>query len=442
MKEQISIPDLYQYFLNCGSRVTTDTRQLKGGELFVALRGDNFDGNRFAAQALENGATYAVVDDPEVAAKGEAYLLVDDGLGALQELARHHRRSFNIPILAITGSNGKTTTKELVATVLGSEYKTHFTQGNFNNHIGVPLTLLAMPKATEIAVIEMGANHRGEIAALCEIAEPTHGLITNVGSAHIEGFGGLEGVRQGKSELYRYLEKTGGVAFINLEEDHLLELSGDISHKIRYKFSADPSSEIPHYELKKNSISPRIKASFLDKQQGGLVNIDSSLSGVHNLQNINTAITVGKYFKVPSGEIVDAINNYIPSNNRSQWVDKGGVRYYLDAYNANPSSMRASIGAFTLLPDERKIAVLGDMLELGDTAIEAHLEIAEYAKSLDLAQIYLVGPLFANAAAELGVRHYQDANALLAAEDLSKWAGASVMIKGSRGMRLEALIAE
>jgi UDP-N-acetylmuramoyl-tripeptide--D-alanyl-D-alanine ligase len=440
MIKKTSTKDLYTHYLSCEGRVATDTRKIKGGELFFALKGEHFDGNRFAAQALERGAAFVLVDDAAVVQAGAPYLLVEDSLTALQDLARHHRRSFNVPVLAITGSNGKTTTKELVAAVLAGEYKTHFTQGNFNNHIGVPLTLLAMPRQTEIAVIEMGANHRGEIAALCEIAEPTHGLITNVGSAHIEGFGGLEGVRQGKSELYRYLQAHKGVAFINLEEEHLLSLAGTMPHKIIYKLAQNPSLEFPYYELKPESIAPTIRASFLDKQQGILKTINSSLSGQHNLQNINTAIAVGKYFKVPSAKIVAAIDGYVPSNNRSQWLEKGAIRYYLDAYNANPSSMRAALGTFAMLPGDRKIAVLGDMLELGDTAAAEHLAMAAYALSLPLEQIYLVGPLFAAAAVKLSLKHFKDAAELMAKVDTRAWEGASVMIKGSRGMRLEVLV--
>jgi len=301
-----SIETLYSRFLTC-SRVCTDTRQLQEGDLFFALKGDNFDGNQFAARALAAGAAYAVVDDPQVAVT-EQYLLVENTLTTLQELARHRRRQLNIPILAITGSNGKTTTKELIAAVLATTHLTHFTQGNFNNHIGVPLTLLALPDDTEIAVIEMGANHVGEIAALCEIAEPTHGLITNVGLAHLEGFGGFDGVKRGKSELYRYLARHKGVAFVNLEEPYLAELAQGVDRIIGYKLAAHPRVDIPYYELQVKQISPRIEVAFLDAR-GQFHTIHSQLSGKHNLQNISTAVAVAKYFKVPAAGIVAAIEN-------------------------------------------------------------------------------------------------------------------------------------
>lgn len=429
--------ELYERFLQCGM-VSTDTRKITGGEFFVALKGDNFDGNRFAAQALETGAEFAVVSDASVA-MDDRYLLVDDTLTALQDLARHHRRQFSIPILAITGSNGKTTTKELVANVLATEHKTHFTQGNFNNHIGVPLTLLAMPVGTEIAVIEMGANHQGEIAALCEIAEPTHGLITNVGRAHLEGFGGEEGVRKGKSELYRYLAKVDGVVFVNLEENHLPQLAAVVNRIIHYKISEAPSLDIPYYELAVEQVAPTIKVSFLDRA-GNSHEANSILAGRHNLQNINTAVAVGKYFKVPAPSIAQAVSAYIPSNNRSQWVSSGGVKYWLDAYNANPSSMRAALTTFAALGEQRKIVVLGAMLELGTESDAAHEEIARLALDLPLEQIYLVGEEFAAAAEHLSIPHYASGEALQATGLTDDWLGATVLVKGSRGMRLEKLV--
>ena len=315
-----TVATLLQHFSKC-QRVCTDTRKLLAGDLFFALRGDNFDGNRFAAQALKDGAAFVVIDDPSII-KDERYLLVENTLLALQALAHTYRQQLNIPIVAITGSNGKTTTKELVAAVLSKAHQTHFTQGNFNNHIGVPLTLLAMPLTTEIAVIEMGANHQGEIAQLCEIADPTHGLITNIGKAHLEGFGGIEGVKKGKSELYTYLATHQRVAFINLEEDYLedLAIQHGVNRKIDYCLSTTPDPTTPFYEIRLDQLVPTIKVSFL-KPDGNIRTVESSLSGRHNLQNIMTAIAVGKYFKVSSHLIVEGIAEYVPSNNRSQRLE-------------------------------------------------------------------------------------------------------------------------
>lgn len=430
-------PTLLKHFLEQGN-VCTDTRKLVPGDVFFALTGDNFDGNRFAADALAAGAAYAVVSDAAVVSD-DRYLLVEDTLVALQQLANAYRKQFNIPMLAITGSNGKTTTKELVAAVLAQAHKTHFTQGNFNNHIGVPLTLLAMPQHTEIAVIEMGANHQGEIAQLCRIAEPTHGLITNVGKAHLEGFGGIEGVKIGKGELYRHLAKHGGVAFVNMEEAHLMDMAADVVKKIPYKISEQPQPTLPYYEVQVRQVSPTITVAFLG-DQGVLVETKSHLSGQHNLQNIMTAIAIGKYFKVPTKGIVAAIEQYIPTNNRSQWLHKDGIAYYLDAYNANPSSMRASLATFAALPGARKMAVLGDMLELGDDAAEEHLAIAQFAKSLGFETTYLVGAHFAEAAQALNMNHFESAEQLLANVDKAQWTDAQVMVKGSRGIRLESVI--
>ncbi len=432
--------DLLPYFYEC-ERVCTDTRKLRKGDLFIALKGGNFDGNTFAAKALQDGAAYAVVDDPKVV-EDERYLLVPDGLKALQELATAYRRTFDIPFLAITGSNGKTTTKELIAAVLGQAHRTHYTQGNFNNHIGVPLTLLAMPKDTEIAVIEMGANHQDEIAALCTTAEPTHGLITNVGLAHLEGFGGFEGVKKGKSEMYAYLAENDGIVFLNLEEEHLKELADQrgASRRVSYHLSNHPDLSHPNFEIKPLSINPNINVMFLDPAGDSRL-ISSTLSGQHNLQNVITAVAVGKYFKVPAEQIVIAVEGYISDNNRSQWVEKDGTRYYLDAYNANPTSVRASVQNFSNMTEGPKWAVLGDMLELGEVAAAEHLAVARFCQSLGLDHIILVGPHFKSAAAELGLPHFNTADDVLASTSPNQWQGGLVLIKGSRGMKLEQLLA-
>ncbi len=433
--------DLLPYFQEC-RRVCTDTRKLQNGDLFIALKGANFNGNAFAKKALEQGAAYAEVDDPGVVVD-ERFLLVQDGLQALQNLATAYRRTFDIPFLAITGSNGKTTTKELVAAVLGEAHRTHFTQGNFNNHIGVPLTLLAMPVGTEIAVIEMGANHQGEIAELCKIAEPTHGLITNVGLAHLEGFGGFAGVKKGKSEMYAYLAKSGGVAIVNLDEQHLVELADErgANRRISYHLSNHPDISHPNFEIKPLGITPNIEVAFLDKT-GQQFKASSSLSGRHNLQNIITAVAVGKYFKVTAECIVRAIEGYQPDNNRSQWLEQNGTRYYLDAYNANPTSMKASVQDFANLEGGPKWAILGDMLELGEEAAQEHQKVAAFCQSLGLDHLILVGSLFAAAAKKLGLPHFPDGEALRNSSYPATWMGNLILIKGSRGMRLETLVAE
>ncbi len=434
-----TVATLLQHFSKC-QRVCTDTRKLLAGDLFFALRGDNFDGNRFAAQALKDGAAFVVIDDPSII-KDERYLLVENTLLALQALAHAYRQQLNIPIVAITGSNGKTTTKELVAAVLSKAHQTHFTQGNFNNHIGVPLTLLAMPLTTEIAVIEMGANHQGEIAQLCEIADPTHGLITNIGKAHLEGFGGIEGVKKGKSELYTYLATHQRVAFINLEEDYLedLAIQHGVNRKIDYCLSTTPDPTTPFYEIRLDQLVPTIKVSFL-KPDGNIRTVESSLSGRHNLQNIMTAIAVGKYFKVSSHLIVEGIAEYVPSNNRSQRLEHKEVGVYLDAYNANPSSMRAALLNFAAEAKGPQTVILGDMLELGKTAATEHLDIAQLAQSLAFENITLVGPLFAAAAKELGLPHFLSAQELRNALDWPALVGTELLIKGSRGMKLELLL--
>jgi len=306
------------------SEVIIDSRKVTEGCLFFAIRGERFDGNVFAEKAIENGAAYAVIDNPDFQ-KGEKYILVENTLETMQILARHHRRQFEIPIIGITGSNGKTTTKELMASVLSEHFKTHFTKGNFNNHIGLPLTLLAMPTDTEMAVIEMGANHQGEIDFLCRIAEPTHGVITNIGKAHLEGFGGIEGVKKGKSELYHFLEKTGGIAFINLDEPFLKNLSSNILRRVFYKKSEKIDFGLKAAEMILLEEQPFLKVEFyqwelLQEQDfsGEFVKAQSHLIGEYNFNNLMTAIALGRYFQVPTEGIVRAIENYIPKNNRSE----------------------------------------------------------------------------------------------------------------------------
>ncbi len=435
----MQIQDLYQLFLNA-TGITTDSRNIKDGAIFFALKGDRFDGNTFALQALEKGASYVVADDIKL--KGQdRIILVEEVLKTLQELANFHRKQFKIPIVAITGSNGKTTTKELLSSILISHYRTHFTKGNFNNHIGVPLTLLDMPKDTEIAVIEMGANHIGEIAMLCEIVEPTHGVITNVGKAHLEGFGSFEGVKKAKSELYDFLAVNRGVAFVNLDEPFLEELAEEVKFKVGYNQSEDPNRNIPVLETKLKQINPTILIEFLSDHRDSIVQAKSHLFGQYNFNNIQTAVSIGRYFKVPSIKIKEAIENYIPNNNRSQLQKKDTNTFLLDAYNANPTSMRNALNNFRLMKAENKVVILGDMLELGAFSSEEHQSILNQAVSLSFDKVILVGKEFgATDTKRSEVFHFPDVEALKKWFFQSNISETLVLLKGSRGIGLEKLL--
>lgn len=430
---------LYELYLGL-PKVAIDSRRVEGGGLFFAIKGERFDGNQFAAAALAAGAAYAVVDNPEVA-QGERYILVNDSLAALQDLARHHRRQFFIPVIGITGSNGKTTTKELAAAVLGSHYRLHFTQGNLNNHIGVPLTLLAMPADIEVAIIEMGANHQGEIDFLSRIAEPSHGLITNIGKAHLEGFGGIEGVKKGKSELYRFLAETDGMAFINRDERFLEALAAPVEKKVFYRRSEKPSLAERDFEVKLLDTKPFVRVAFIDKE-GKEYQADSRLIGAYNFGNIMTAIALGKYFKVPCEKIVRAIEAYIPGNMRSQILERGGNTFVLDAYNANPTSMREAILTFAAMDSPRKIAILGHMLELGEDSQPEHERIAELAAQQGFDDAVFVGPLFEAAARTAGFRHFASVEELKQWFNAQQFQGCHFLIKGSRGIRLEEVLGD
>ncbi len=429
---------LYQYYQQ-HPNVTTDSRKVPEGSLFFALQGANFDGNAYAAAALEAGAAYAIIDNPAFQ-QGERYLLVENVLQSLQGLAQHHRRQFSIPVIAITGSNGKTTTKELISTVLNQHYATHFTLGNFNNHIGVPLTLLALPAEAEVAVIEMGANHQGEIAALCAIAEPTHGLITNIGKAHLEGFGGLEGVKRGKSELYRYLAKNSGVAFVNLEAAFLEELSQDIQWRIFYRDSEAPHPSNAHYESKLLETSPYLKVAYLS-WQGQLKAVGTQLIGEYNYHNLMSAMAIGRYFKVPDAKIVAAIEAYCPTNNRSQLLQRESNTYILDAYNANPTSMSHALQSFAKREAQRKVAILGDMLELGEYTDEEHRKIMMQARQIVGEDLLLVGPQF-GAVAQSSMQCFEQVEDLRAWMATQNYENTVFLLKGSRGMHLERLLEE
>ena len=437
--QDMELAALYQLYLGSQQRISIDSRNISQGILFFALKGEHFDGNQFADSAIEQGASYAIVDDPKVV-KSKQYILVDHVLKTLQDLALYHRRQFHIPILAITGSNGKTTTKALVANILKTHYRTHSTRGNYNNHIGVPLTLLQMPIDTEVGVIEMGANHQGEIDQLCAITEPTHGLITNIGKAHLEGFGGIEGVKKGKSELYEALASNRGTAFVNRDEKWLESLSEKIKHRIFYKQSEHPSLEEPDYQTVLLKEEPLLQVAFLDKDQTQ-VEVQSQLYGRYNLNNLMTGICVGKYFKVPAGKIKYAIENYIPSSNRSQLIQWKGNHVLLDAYNANPSSMAGALDHFASLKRQHKVAILGDMLELGSaTRMEHEKMIKQLQAAEDIEIKIVVGALFKEVVTDHKVLHFPDATSLKEWILQQDWTDHTILLKASRGIGLERIV--
>ena len=425
----MNIEQLYAIFLKHLS-IQTDTRKLKGGDIFLALKGPNFNGNLFALQALEQGAAFAIVDEVVDANSNEKIIKVDDALSTLQALAKYHRQQFNIPFIAITGSNGKTTTKELVSTVLSSHYTTYTTQGNLNNHIGVPLTILSVKQDAEFAVIEMGANHQKEIESYCSYTIPTHGIITNCGKAHLEGFGGIEGVKKGKGELFDFLRNNNGSAFIYADYSYLQEMSKGI-----YK--------VHEYGTKKGEVTGIMKQSepFLEVEiTNGLAfgSINTNLVGEYNLPNILCAAAVGKHFNVPDKKIKSAIENYVPSNSRSQMVESGSNKIILDAYNANPSSMKAAIENFAKLNAHNKVLMLGGMMELGSESLKEHESIIELIKQYPWKNVVLVGGDYSN------VEHpfiYLD-NSLEAKQWFVEqhFEHTYLLIKGSRSIQMERII--
>ena len=427
MKTKSTIPELYNLFRSSKS-VCTDTRKISEGCLFFCLKGGNFDGNKFALEAVSQGALAAIVDDEEVAENDKCYL-VDDVLTALQDVAAYHRDQLKIPVIGITGSNGKTTTKELLREVLATTFNTSYTLGNFNNHIGVPLTLLAIPEDAEMVIVEMGANHIGEIAALCQICKPTHGLITNIGKAHLEGFGSLEGVARGKSELYAYLLENHGVVFVNGSDEHLVRMAQRIPNSINYAQSGSKA------ELDLVDASSYLVINWGDKQ------MKTQLVGAYNFANVAAAVALGEYFKVKTENIISAIEGYSPDNNRSELINKNGINVILDAYNANPTSMEAAINNFKQLNVTNKIAVLGDMYELGSSSNEEHFRIAQLAGESGFEHVYLCGALFSEVIVDKEkVSQFRSREDLMV--DLKKLdlQGKHLLIKGSRGMGLEKLV--
>ncbi|MES1223607.1 MAG: UDP-N-acetylmuramoyl-tripeptide--D-alanyl-D-alanine ligase, partial [Bacteroidota bacterium] len=410
--------------------IQTDTRKLKPGDIYFALKGPNFNGNEFALQALEKGASYAIVDETFSKEKNKKIITVPDSLKTLQALAKYHRMQFNVPVLAITGSNGKTTTKELIHAVLSTTFKTYTTQGNLNNHIGIPLTLLSVKKDAEMIVIEMGANHQKEIEGYCTYTLPTHGIITNAGKAHLEGFGGIEGVRKGKGELYDFLRKNNGTAFVMWDYDYLRSMSAGIRDIITY---GTKDAEITGTVLQSE---PFLQIT-IDKGIN-LKTIRTQLVGSYNLPNILAAIAVGNYFKVTPGEIKQAIENYVPSNSRSQLIEKGANKYILDAYNANPTSMKAAIENFASINAGKKILMLGGMAELGPESLQEHQDIIDLIGKFHWDNVVLVGGDFLKLHHPyLHFKNSTEAKEWLNAQHFSN---AYFLIKGSRSMQMEKVL--
>ena len=400
-----NIDHIYSIYLK-HQPVCIDSRNVKKNSIFIALNGENFDGNNFAKEALDRGCAYAIIDNNKYK-KDERFILVENGLETLQNLAQHHRKQLNIPVIGITGTNGKTTTKDLITDVLSKNYKTYATQGNLNNHIGVPLSVLSITINIEIAIIEMGANHIGEILALCKIAQPNHGLITNIGKAHLEGFGSPEGVIIAKKELYGYLKQNKGIVFVNSDNPLLMELSNTQNRVI--------------YEISKKTIN-------------------THLIGKHNLENILAAMCVGHHFGVKESDIEQAIENYQPADNRSQIIKTKKNTVLLDAYNANPMNMEAVINHVSQMQVEKKIVILGDMLELGSYSLQEHQAVTDLLKKQNFNRVILVGENFSKVKNSINCKHFADTAAA------SNWLkhqnikDAFILIKGSRGIELEKLM--
>lgn len=427
----MDIQQLYQIYQQ-HPVITTDSRDCPQGSIFFALKGESFDGNKFAASAIEKGCAYAVIDNAEYK-KDDRFILVDDVLQTFKDLAREHRRQFNIPVIGITGTNGKTTTKELIASVLSEKYNTLFTQGNFNNDVGVPKTLFRLNEQHEIAVVEMGASHPGDIKTLVETVEPTCGLITNVGKAHLQGFGSFEGVKKTKGELYDYLKAHDALVFINGNNEHLLQMaqSRDICRAIEYGTQED--CQVNGSII---SCAPFLKFQWNSNVDGINVQqeIQTHLIGSYNIDNMLAAIAIGLHFGVSPEQIHHALSNYIPTNNRSQMEETGKNHLVVDAYNANPSSMKAALDNFHLMEVSPKMAILGDMRELGEASAEEHQKAVDLMQEYGFVNIWLVGDEFGNT--QCNYRKFKDVEevkAAIIAEDIK---GFNILIKGSNSTKL------
>jgi len=415
--------------------ISTDTRNIASGSLFFALKGDKFDANTFAAQAVAAGAAYAIIDNPEYQS-GDQCILVDDVLSALQDLARYHRGQLPIPVIGLTGSNGKTTTKELINAVLAQHFKTYATKGNLNNHIGVPLTILAIDNTIEMAVIEMGANHQKEIELLCSIAQPSHGLITNVGKAHLEGFGGTEGVKKGKGELLDFLKAHLGVTFVNDDSPVLKNMVAERALTDVVYYGHQTANTVSG-ELLENDPFLKLKWKLKD---GEYHTVQSQLTGAYNLDNILAAICIGNFFGLSPDEIIAGIAGYKPQNNRSQITKTETNTLICDYYNANPSSMAVAIDNIGKLEAKHKVLILGDMFELGDESPAEHVAVIAKAMQTPADQHIFVGHEFYKSRGKVNAPFYATAEDAIAALKANPIKNATILIKGSRGMALERLV--
>jgi UDP-N-acetylmuramoyl-tripeptide--D-alanyl-D-alanine ligase len=441
---------LYKLFLQ-HPLISTDTRKIGAGSLFFALKGDKFDANTFAEQAIKAGAAYSIIDNPAYQLN-EKYILVNDVLTALQDLARYHRRQLDIPVIGITGTNGKTTTKELIYSVLSQHYKTLATQGNLNNHIGVPLTILTIDNSHEMAVIEMGANHQKEIEFLCSIAQPTHGLITNVGKAHLEGFGGVEGVKKGKGELYDYLKKSGspnsgGVVFINSDSAVLMEMLQARNLKNAIFYGKDYDSNLVTGKLIDNS--PFLTLQWTNNETGNSHEVQTQLTGAYNLDNILAAICIGVYFELTDVEINEGVEGYQPKNNRSQIMQMETNTLICDYYNANPSSMFVAIENMGKINAKRKVLILGDMFEMGEEAAIEHEAVIKKAMETPVDERIFIGKEFYEVGMSMdngqwtmdkNPTFYKTAEDAITGLKANPIKNSTLLIKGSRGMALERLV--
>ena len=413
------------------SLVTTDSRKCPEGSIFFALKGETFDGNNYALQALEKGCAFAVVDNPEVAKQDERLILVPDVLAALQELAAYHRKAWGKTVLQITGTNGKTTTKELISAVLSEGKNVLYTEGNLNNHIGVPLTLLRIKPEHDIAVIETGANHPGEIANLCRIVEADFGLITNVGRAHLEGFGSFEGVKQTKGELYDDLHKRGKKIFLNAFDEDLLQMAQSREFVLW-------EDALPYVEGRVSEATPFVEMQWRAEDDAPWHTVKTNLIGAYNIANLRAAVTIGLHFGITPQQINHALEAYKPTNSRSELRKVGSNRLIIDAYNANPSSMKAALTNFSFFGDKHKMVILGDMRELGAESLEEHKRIVGQLQGMELERIWLVGEEFSKAAEE-GMRIFKDVEEVKAALKAEPISDSTILIKGSNGTKLYQL---
>lgn len=422
--------NIYSLFLQCES-ISTDTRDIPEKSMFFALKGENFNGNKFAQQAIEKGAKFAIVDEIQYADAKKGILYVENSLQTLQNLANHHRKQFKTTIISLTGSNGKTTTKELISRVLQKKYNLISTIGNLNNHIGVPLTLLRIKKEHELAIIEMGANHPKEIEFLCKIAQPDYGYITNFGKAHLEGFGGIEGVIKAKAELYNYLEKNNKIAFVNIDDQKQTELSKNLKS---IKFGTEQNANYHFYYLDNNN------AKCSPIQYNSTI-IQSELIGQYNLSNVAAAIAIGLHFKVDLQSIKTAIESYTSGENRSQILEKNNYTIILDAYNANPSSMEVALKNFANMKDQKAV-ILGDMFELGNSSKIEHENIANLATELNFNEIYLIGDIFSTIDLKdyLNLKTFRNKEQAINYFSKNPIQSKNILIKGSRGMQLEKIV--